>query len=182
MTTKCVRDIMIPLEKYPHVHDSDTLLQAIIEMGKYQIETEGKMSLPRVVLVFSPHDDQLVGVLRRRDILRGLEPQFLVSKPLSHRKSLFDIPMDPNLSEMSLDRLEKGMVERAQQPVRDVMRTVDVTIDFDDHVIKAAYEMVDNNVSVLPVIQNNRVVGVVRSAEVLRDIARILLHGNENET
>ena len=75
-----------------------------------------------------------MGVARRRDIMRGLEPEFLVSKPLSARKNLFDVQLDPNLSEMSYDRLLKGVFERSKRPISDVMLPVVATINHDDHV------------------------------------------------
>jgi predicted transcriptional regulator len=48
------------------------------------------------------------------------------------------------------------------------------TIDHDDHLMKAIYEMVDQNTSLLPVLKDESVVGVVRSVDVLNEIALII--------
>ena len=178
METKKVGEIMIPLDKYPHVYEHTTLRQAIQEMDKYQNDRGGKKSLPRVILVFNRNED-LVGVARRRDILRGLEPEFLVSKPVSHQKSLFDVQCDPNLSEMSYGSLAKGIFERAKKPVCEVMMPAEVTIEYDDHITKAINEMVDNNKSLLPVLKNGRVVGVVCSVDVFHEVAKLVLDSEE---
>jgi CBS domain-containing protein len=174
METKRVEEIMIPLSGYPHVLETQTLKEAMLEMLKCQIEVGDLKSLPRVVLVLN-RQEQLAGVLRRRDIMRGLEPEFLVSKPLTHRKALFDVKLDANLPEMFYDRLVAGIQERSKRRVSEVMMPVTVTIGHDEHVIKAIYEMVDKNLSLLPVLSSGRVVGVIRSVEVFRELSRLVL-------
>ncbi len=72
MNEKLVRDIMVPLDEYPCIPGSCTLRDAIIEMG-VQILRKGQLSLPRVALVFDDDFSELLGVLRRRGIMRGLE-------------------------------------------------------------------------------------------------------------
>ena len=65
------KDILIPLDSYPHVPHWFSLRQAIVEMEKTQLDVGGRKSLPRVVLVFD-EKYRLMGMVRRRDILRGL--------------------------------------------------------------------------------------------------------------
>lgn len=180
MESKRVKEVTIPLENYPHIFEWEDLRHAIRELEKCQIDSNGKKTLPRVVLIFN-RDVELVGIARRRDILRGLEPEFLVSKPLSQRKGLFDVKMDPNLSELSYDKILAGIEERTKRPISDVMLEPNVLIDSDEHIIKAIYEMVDNNLSVIPVIEDDRVIGVLRSEDVLRVVAEIILEPDELE-
>ncbi len=167
-------DLMIPLDKYPHMPHWFTLRQAIVEMENSVLEIDGRKSLPRVVLVFD-EKYQLVGLLRRRDILRGLEPEFLTDKPLDYRKKLFDVKVDPNLSEISFDKILEGVRKRADRPVSDVMIPVAGTADYDDHIIKVVYEMNANKFSLLPVLKDGRVVGVVRTVDVFREFAKLVL-------
>jgi predicted transcriptional regulator len=170
---KRVHEIMIPLDKYPYIYDWESLRQATHEIEKFQIEIRGRKSLPRMVLVFN-RKSELVGVVRRRDILRGLEPAFLVSKRLSVKQSLFDIEMDFNLSEMTYDHLIEGIRENAVRPVSEIMLPVNVTIEHDDHIIKAIYEMVQCGRSMLPVLKQNRVVGVIRSVDLFEEISQFI--------
>jgi len=167
-------DLMIPLEKYPHIPHWFTLKQAMVEMENSELEIDGRKSLPRVVLVFD-EKYQLVGMLRRRDILRGLEPEFLVEKPLEYRKKLFDVKVDPQLSEISYDRILEGVRARADRQVSDVMIPVAGTADFNDHIIKVVYEMNANKFSLLPVLKDGRVVGIVRTVDVFREFAKLVL-------
>lgn len=167
-------DLMIPLDRYPHIPYWFTLRQAMVEMEKSELEINGRKSLPRVVLVFD-ETYRLLGTVRRRDILRGLEPHFLAGQPMEYRKKLFDVKVDPNLSLLSAEKLLAGLRERAERPVRDVMQPIKVTVDYDDHLVKVIYELVDNNLSLAPVLQESKVVGVVRSVDVFHEVAKLLL-------
>ena len=169
-----VADIMTPLDDYPHIPYWFTLRQAMVEIQNFQLEVAGKKSLPRVVLVFD-EAYQLLGTARRRDIMRGLEPRFLVTQPLEYRKKLFDVAIDPNLAEVSYDRVVKGIREQAKRPVSDVMRPVEATVDAEDHMMKAIYEMVTLSLALIPVLQDGRVVGVLRSVDLFHELA-VLLH------
>ena len=104
MEVKRAGEMMIPLEEYPHVPYWFTLRQVIVELEKSEVDIAGRRSLPRVVLIFD-EQYQLMGVARRRDIMRGLEPEFLTAKPLHYRKKLLDVKVDPNLSELSFDKI-----------------------------------------------------------------------------
>jgi predicted transcriptional regulator len=168
-----VGEIMIPVEKYPSVRDKATLRDAIAVMESAELEVDRRKSLPRVLLVFD-EIDVLVGYIRRRDIMQGLEPKFLTLQPLEYRKKLFDVAIDPNLLELSFDRVVKGIREQADRPVSDVMNPIEITIDADDHMIKAVYEMVTYNLSLVPVIKEGRVVGVLRSVDLFHELVKLV--------
>jgi len=174
MEMKRAGDIMIPLDEYPHLPYWFTLRQATVEMEKSEVEIDGRKSLPRVVLIFD-EKYQLMGMARRRDIMRGLEPEFLMGRPVESRKTLFDVKVDPNLLELSYDKLLQGMRRQAERPISDVMRPIAATVDHEDHMIKVIYEMVDRGLSLLPVLREGKVVGVVRSVDVFHEISEILL-------
>jgi CBS-domain-containing membrane protein len=169
-----IGDIMIPLGDYPTVTPDNTLRQAIEKMERSQLEVDGRKSLPRVLLVMEA-SGELAGTVRRRDIMRGLEPRHLVTRPLNYRKKLFDVSIDPNLSELSFEKIVKGVREQANQPVRGVMRPIEVALARDDHIIKGVYEMVSYGLTLLPVIHQGKVLGVVRSVELFRELAHIVL-------
>ncbi len=170
---KRVREIMIPRDRYPFVHPEDTLGRAVDVIEGSVVEVGGRHSLPRVLLVVNGRQE-LVGLLRRRDIMRGLEPKFLVSQPMEYRKKLFEVAVDPNLSELPFDRVVKGLRDQAGRPVSDVMLPVTATIGPDDHLMKAVYEMVSLNMGLLPVVEDRRVLGVVRSVDVFHELAELL--------
>ncbi len=170
---KRVKEIMIPVEEYPAVRDNATLREAIARIEESQLEVELGKSLPRVLLVFD-EINVLVGTAGRRDIMRGLEPKYLLSKPLDYKKKLFDIDVDPNLAELSYDRVVRGIREQANRPVSDVMSPIEAILDADDHVMKAVQAMVALDVPLIPVLQEGMLLGVVRSVEAFHDLAQLV--------
>jgi CBS domain-containing protein len=170
---KRVEEIMIPVASYPSVRDTATLREAMAVIESARLEVERRTSLPRALLVF----DEIhvaVGYVRRRDIMRGLEPSWLVSRPLEYRRKLFDVAVDPNLSELSFDRVVGAIRAQADRPVRDVMRAIETTVDADDHLIKVVSEMVSLNLALIPVLRDRQLVGVVRSVDVFHELARLV--------
>ena len=167
-------DIMIPLEKYPHIPYWFTLRQVVAEMEHSELTIDGRKSLPRVVLVF---DEQyrLMGLVRRRDILRGLEPEFLLDKPISERRKLFDVRTHPTNWEVSFDKIVEATKKRAERQVSEIMRPIEQTADYNDHIFQVIYDMNVNRVNLLPVLKEGRVVGVVRSVDVFHQISELIL-------
>jgi len=170
---KRVREVMIPLGQYPSLRDTATLRDAVELMETAALDVNGRRSLPRVLLVFD-EIEVLVGYVRRRDLMMGLEPRFLVVQPLAYRKKLFDVAVDPNLSELSHDRVIQGVREQASRPITDVMRPIETIVQADDHIMKAIYEMVSQDLSLIPVVDGRRLVGVVRSVELFHEMALVL--------
>jgi CBS domain-containing protein len=174
---KRIAEIMIPLDEYPWVRITDPLSRAVDVIEGSELEVGRQRSLPRVLLVFD-NDDRLAGIVRRRDIMRGLEPNFLVAQPLEYRIKLFEVGLDSHLSELSkeftLDRVVKGLRAQAARPVGDVLRPISTTLKPDDQILKAIYEMVSLNESLIPVVEGDEVLGVVRSVDVFHELARLL--------
>ena len=174
MEMRRVGDIMIPLRDYPHLPVWSSILEAIEMMHRAELEVRGRKSLPRIILLFDL-DGSISGTVRRRDLMRGLEPKFLFNQPLEHRLTFFDVQVDPHLSELSPDKEVKGIREQVQRPVTDVMRPIERTINFDEHIMAAVYEMVNHSLSILPVLQTDQVVGVIRTVDVFHELAEIVL-------
>jgi predicted transcriptional regulator len=169
-----VGEIMIPLEDYPRVLVTDSLGQAMKVLEESVLMVDGRQSLPRVALVFNTNGN-LAGMVRRRDILRGMEPDFLIQKPLDYRKKLFDVKIDPSLSAISYDEIIDGAKKNMKKPVSEVTRPIEVTINYNDHIFLAIYEMNSARLSLLPVMKDDIVVGVIRSICVFHEIAKLLL-------
>jgi CBS-domain-containing membrane protein len=174
MESKRARDLMIPLSDYPHMPYWFSLRQAMATLRSSRIDVDGKVSLPRAFLVFN-EAYELLGVVRRRDILRGLEPQFLEKKRTRYPRKLFEVKADPDLFELSDGQLVSRIRERAERPVGEVMQPIKVTVEHDDHLMKIIYEMVENNLSMIPVLEDGSVVGVVRSVDVLDEVSKLVL-------
>ncbi len=170
-------ELMIPLEEYPHVPYWFTLRQVVAIMEKTRVNPRvpGTPSLARYVLVFN-ESYKLLGIVRRRDILRGLQPRFALTGPkLSGDKNPEGERENPAPPAIPYDALIKGLCEQAERPVSEVMLPMQFTVDFEDHIGKVIQKMVENNLSMVPVLKENMVAGVVRSVEVFHEIAKLIL-------
>ncbi len=175
MATKRAGEIMIPLGEYPHIPLRYTIKQAVEEMEAAMIVKNGRHSLPRALLVFD-RDYDLVGTVRRRDLLRTLEPQFLRSLPVHHQRKLFDVEADVNLIDISAGRIADAMRANSELPVANCVRPITGTCKVDEHLAKVIYKMFTFDLNLLPVLDNkNNVMGVVRSVDVFHEIASIIL-------
>ena len=94
-----VKDLMIPLEDYPHIPYWFTLRQAMAIVREAAVKFEGAFE-PRAVLVFD-EKYQLMGILTLRDMIKGLEPKFLQETSL--------VKMDPSLTVLMGDLLGPNM-------------------------------------------------------------------------
>lgn len=162
-------EIMVPLDSYPHIPYWFTLRQAMVEMEKGELETGGRKSLPRFVLVFD-EQYQLMGLVRRRDVFRGLEPDYLdhtTAKMMAEGKSDF--------SELSRVEDLEGLRLRAERPVSEIMQPIKVTVRHDDSLFQVVNMMVHYDESIMPVMKDDRVIGVVRSVDVFHHLAKVIL-------
>ena len=166
-----VGEIMIPLKEYPHLPVWSSMFEAIEMMYQAELVVRGRTSLPRILLLFDL-DGSIAGTVRRRDLMRGMEPRFLLGQSLRQRIKLFDIEVDPHLSELWPDKWVEGIKEQVDRPVTDVMTPIERTIDHDELVMNAVYEMVNHDLIILPVLQDGKVAGVIRTVDVFRELAK----------
>jgi len=165
---------MIPLEKYPHIPQWFSLREAIAELEKATIEIRGRMSLPRALLVYD-ENYQVSGIVRRRDILRGLEPKFLRKGTTTHGRSPFEVEIDPNLLDFSLESSLGTIRDNAAKEIKTVMEPIEVTVGADDNLAKVIYTMISHDMHLIPVMHDGKAIGVLRSVDVFDEIADLLL-------
>jgi DNA-binding NarL/FixJ family response regulator/CBS domain-containing protein len=162
---KKVKDLMIPLEDYPHIPYWFTLRQAMAIVREASIKFEGSFE-PRLVLVFD-EKYQLMGMLTLRDVVRGLEPKFAQDSGL--------IKADPSLAVLMGDMFGPNMKEASQKAVSEVMSPIKVTVNGDDPITKALFLMIKENVGMMPVLLDKKVVGMVRMSELFKEISDVVL-------
>ena len=174
MITKTAGDIMVPLDQYPHIPYWFTLRQAIAALEKSVLEIGGRQSLPRALLVFD-EKYQLMGMAGRRDILRGLEPSFMEKRKHRPQRQMFDVAIDPNLADLSFGREVEVLRSQAGQQVAEIMSPIKATSDFDDSLTKVVAAMLSHDLTMMPVLKEGRVVGIVRSVDIFHEVAKLLL-------
>lgn len=168
---KKVREVMIPLKKYPHIPQWFTLRQAVAIVRESSFECAGAFE-PRTVLVFD-EKHRLMGILTLRDLLKGLEPGFVREREL--RKT------DPTFQIEEGELLGPGMRKQADKPVSEVMSPVKVSIKADDSLATAIFVMVRENVGMMPVMEEDQVVGMVRLTDLFLEASQAILDEIDGE-
>jgi len=165
---KTVKELMIDVFEYPHMPYWFTIRQAVGIMKKAVIDVQ-KCINPQVILVFDEKYN-LIGSLAINDILRGLVPG--IAAPIPSASAASNQADDLAKVEASLSGTEKSSLEK---PISEIMKPVKMSVTLEDSVAKAAFLMERGNLQVLPVLENNKkLVGVVRTIEVFREISSII--------
>jgi CBS domain-containing protein len=163
---------MISLKDYPHIPHWFSLRQAVAIVRESAIKFAGVFE-PRVVLVFN-EKYQIVGLLTLRDLLKGLEPGFLKESEL--------VKVDPGLAFVMGDLFGPAMKKQAERPVSEVMGPIKVSVRSDDSLAKALFLMIHENVGMMPVIDDGRVLGMVRLTDIFLDVSQAILEKTGGES
>lgn len=89
-------------------------------------------------------DEELLGMISDRDVLRALSP-FLDTYTETHRD-----------------------VQTLAQPAHEVMREEPITVIPSTSIEEAADQLLDHNISALPVVEGDALVGIVTTKDLLR--------------
>lgn len=169
MLKKHILDILVPLSAYPHVRDTASLHDAFALLDNAY--AKGKRY--RHILVLNDKE-QLVGLLGLRDILRGVFPDYLSTGKLRHFEGVQ--PDFPSLTLIWQETFATQCKEAAKRPIKDFMGAVPDSVKPNDPITLAAYLMVMRDRSMLPVVDDGRVVGVVRVIDVFHQTSKAVLH------
>jgi len=168
--SKVVKDVMTGIFEYPHVPYWFSISQAI-RIVKVSFLSTKKYPDPMAVLVFDEKYN-LMGTLTLKDILKGLEPQFL--KPSAKAQVAEE---DESALSLLWDTLfSKGSRDLAEKPVSEIMSPAKHFVEPGDPLTKAAYLMLHHDLVLLPVLENKKkFIGLVRMIEVFDEISNALL-------
>lgn len=155
MEKKTLKDFVISLSDYPHMPYWGTLREAVAQLN-VAYETGH-----HTVLVFD-EAYKLVGMLFQRDILKGLVPKFA-----EHYKEGVPIFWDELLSE--------GSGKRLSTPIQEVMSPAKVVAESGDGVLKGVHLMLQEQLFLLPVSENGKIVGVARMGDLFHEITNVVL-------
>ena len=184
MNKKKVKDLVISLSEYPHMQYSGTLREAI---GKLN---EAYETGHHTVLVFD--EDKLVGMLSEKDILKGLDPRFarhyevvipMFWDQLLESKEGCEKRLGRPVKEFLLD--DTGKVDIQNAIYTSILKIWDhtkagwqfrtVTIDAEDNILKAAHILLQEHVYILPVVEEGKLIGIVRMGDLFHEISQFVL-------
>lgn len=157
---KKVKDLLIPLTDYPHMPYWASLQEAVVQLTLAQ-QGQPAAGRRRTVLVFD-EAYKLQGILTQRDILRGIEPKF--ARNYKETASL-----------LWGDLLGASAQEQAKKPIKDFMSPASAMVEANDSLLKASHVMVQEQMELLPVMDGNKVAGVVRLDDIFHEIGMTLL-------
>lgn len=175
-----VKDIMVPIDEYAVTRVDKTLKEAVPELMRIycQVET-GKCTEAghRTSLVLDTQG-KLVGILDFKSILEVLIPEIaggITGKLYTLGVSIAFAEADAH----DIDQAKHGFRSRVRQNARtqvgEVMLKVRGTINADAGFLDALKMIYRNKVTVLPVFEGEKLVGVLRDSDLFLAAANVLM-------
>ena len=175
-----VKDILIPIDSYPIIGPEATLQEAILCLrGAYCKIDQGfcDETGPRTILVVD-HSGALAGVLNFRSLLKVLVPE--VTGKLTDRLEALEVSVV--YAQAGVEDLDEShedvytrIIKNAQVKVKEIMLKNRGHIESDARLLDALKLMFSKKLVVLPVYEKERLVGVVRDADLFLAVADLIL-------
>lgn len=180
MEDKKVRDIMLSLDEYATVSCEATIQEALVELSKAQMGLTYNRHHHRAVLVLDS-GGRVVGKLTYWAILRSLEEKFLTD-------SDYDALSRSGVSQVFIESMQRGfslfegnldqMCKKAARiSVKDAMVPAEENIDDEASLTEAIRLMVLGHWQSMLVTREDRVVGILRLADVFEEVADLIRAG-----
>ena len=166
-----VDDVMIPLADYTTLKENQTVAEGIAELKKSftpQIHTSRIMETGHRSLLVFDRSGELKGILSIMDLLEGIMPGYLTAPKPSTADSLQYSPM------FWTGMFTREAQQLASTSVGDLMSPTPPTIDAGANLMEAAYMMVHNRCRRMIVVQDGKVVGVIREQDLFFELERVL--------
>lgn len=160
--TSVIRDIIIPLDRYPHLNENQTLQEAIQAFLSFRAGQEDRLLYAGLLVVND--QNQLVGKLSLIDIMHGLVPR-LVDATRVEKFEGKDAEY-PNLAFLYEEKTFAECGNNQQKPVKPLLQAIDFSLPADTHILKALIMMSHRNDFNVPVIDNGTIIGILRLEEI----------------
>ncbi len=166
---KKVRELMVPLSNYPKVYDTDCLKDATRALRDYLAQGKEHRSL----LVFSKSkkvggEEQLVGILTIRDILKAIKTNALRNQDRE--------PFVFSWEFLYGRESGKELVTQVQNALRPLKEAF---VQADEDINEALDIMVERNLNMLAVFDGKKAVGIIRAVDLMGYIVN-MLHCDES--
>ena len=174
-------DVMLPPERYPHCRIGCTIREAMVAISASAVKLEdGYLMVPRYVLVLDD-DDRLVGIVSRRELLKGLVPHLLQDREAeAHIKEFvpFGGAMPSELMIRWTSLFSRAAVEEANRRINMVMVPIKGAVQVDDTLSTVITTMLHHGIDLVPVLDGEKVAGVVLMTNIFDIIAQFVMeHG-----
>ncbi|MDP2168965.1 MAG: CBS domain-containing protein [Rhodocyclaceae bacterium] len=164
--TGTTRELLIPLADFPHVRSDLSLRDVFAKMHALS----GTAELFRNVLVVDDKD-RLIGILGLKNLLNALLPEYL--KTASHFEGAGEDLS--SLAALWQDDCEEACRSAHKIIVKDHVTPVSATIKIDDPLTIAVFLFATTPANILPVMDNKRLVGVLRLVDLFDEVTSEVL-------
>ncbi|MBD3257151.1 CBS domain-containing protein [candidate division GN15 bacterium] len=173
MSVRKVRDIMVPLDKYPVVDSSATVLEAVIRWDDARQNADTGRQPYQAVLV-TDQDGKIIGKLGQYALLKALElrGQFVDDRDTLERAGVSDAVMETAFGHLrSLQHeLSTMCLGATSLPVTSAMHPVEEQIDVDASLCDAIHDLVKRQTLSLLVTEDDQPVGLIRLSDVCDEV------------
>ncbi|MDP2811827.1 MAG: CBS domain-containing protein [Rhodocyclaceae bacterium] len=157
-----------PLAEYPHVRGNATLMEVFAAIAGNRDAADQF----RNVLVLDDAD-RLVGVLGLHDMLHALLPDYLKHQPTHLEGAADDVE---SLAPLWQEDCAEQCRLAARAPIGDDVTRIGASVGLGEPLTKAIYLFATHPVNVLPVVEDGRVVGVLRLVDVVSEVGKAVRH------
>lgn len=161
--SSAIRDIAIPLDRYPHLNENETMQEAI---NLFLSFPTGEDNICYSKLLVVNDDHQLVGRLSRIDIMQGLAPRLMDAAKIDKFEG--KETEYPNLAFLYEDSTFADCGKNQTQPIKSLMQPINFSLSADTPILKAIVMMTHRNNFNVPVTDNGAIIGVLRLEDVFK--------------
>lgn len=160
--TSVIRDLVIPLDRYPHLNENQTLQEAIQTFMSFRAGDQEQLSYS--LLLVLNDQNQLVGKLSLVDIMHALAPDLLEATKVANFEG--KEAEYPNLAFLYEDKTMAECGANQMKPVKPLLHGIEFSLPADTHILKAVTMMSHRNDYNVPVTENKEIIGMLRLEEI----------------
>ncbi|MCP4685448.1 MAG: CBS domain-containing protein [bacterium] len=184
MTIKKAGDLLVPLEEYPIVDCSATVLDAVIRLDEARRKT-GVGRQPYQAVLVADKEGKIVGKLGQLALLKALDPR---SRIADDQDALARAGVSDNIMETAFGHARSFQVGLSEMcagtsalPVQSVMDPFGERIDIGTPIHEVIHQMLERrNLSFL-VTKDGRPVGLIRLSDLCDEVMRQMRQAGTNQ-
>ncbi|AGF78496.1 cAMP-binding and CBS domain-containing putative signal-transduction protein [Desulfocapsa sulfexigens DSM 10523] len=166
--TSIIRDIIIPLDRYPQLNENQTLQEAMETFRSFRAEQQDCACYKGILVVNDKN--QLVGKLSLMDIMHGLVPRLVDATNVDKYEGKGKDSEFPNLSFLYEDKTFSGCGKNKQKSIKSLMKAITFSLPADTHMLKALVMMEHRKDFNVPVTDNGTIIGMLRLEEIFNSM------------
>ncbi len=165
-----VRDVIIPLNCYPHLNENQTLQEAITQIRTFVAGEKERIRYSCLLIVND--SNQLVGRMTLKDIFHGLAPHLVevISKVGNFEGKAAEFPKLAAI--LMEDSFFTDCKLQSQKKISEFMSDIPLFINADFTLLRALVLMLNTENAIMPVVDGDKIIGVIRMEEIFAEITR----------